>query len=689
MKKHLINNISGRATAVIMLLLIAATAFSQNVIRLTGQVLVKTDHSPAIGVNIVDTKTKRALAVTDEDGKFAFNVMSNAKLRFSMVGLKTKEVNVNGKLHITVTLEEENVSLNEVTISQKRITDKIMPEPTDIEVHGNYFHVKTRVRVPKQMFAHDTRLVVQPVLNNVTRKKIQLMKPMVYDAKEYNQTQDRLYNFDLNNETAGDPLAKFITVKSKNTKERGRSNDIIGYTDSIYVENMKDEYSCDIYMAIENYNRILYRDTTSIAHGTVNPLRFLDYSFAAHQLTDSAFMPKPEAQLRDSKGEVRLHFPVGKAEFNTRDANNAAEIGSLRSQIETISHSKGATLNSLELNGQASPEGIYEQNRNLAEKRMDFALRFLRKQLPQSMQQGMEFKSKAEVASWQDVANLIHADNLTAEASSMENIIAKNKGIDLQSRAMKRLPNYRSLIAAKYLPMLRRVEYTLHYSIYRTLTKEEIQTLYDQDYKQLSKFEFFKLYRSETDSTKRIGMMKQALEVYPSFTAAANDLAAEMINSKQSDATILAKFAGANAPQEVNTNQMIALMDAGKYQQADSVAQFVDDNADTHLLLAMNAALNGKYDESYTTIAKTGIQNEVVMLLAMKRNNEALRVSRTLPDDKAMTHYLRAVCLNRTDNVVEADKELKQALAMDPSLKEVAKVDGDVNDLLSLDKEEE
>lgn len=681
-------NISRKAAILILLIAAATGVYAQNIIRVTGRVRVKTDDSPAIGVNIVDTKTKRALAVTDEDGHYAVTVRSDSRLRFSMVGLKTKEVNVDGKLRLNVTLEEENMSLNEVTVQQKRITDKIIPEPTDIEVHGNYFHVKTRVRVPKRMFSHDTRLVVQPVLNNVTRRKLQLMKPMVYDAKEYNKTQDRLYNFDLNNAGAGDPLAKYITVKSKRNKELGRNNDIIGYTDSIYVENMKDEYSCDIYMAIENYNRILYRDTTVIAHGTVNPLRMLAYDFASRPLADSAFIPKPEVQMRDSKGEVCFQFPVNKERFNVNDGQNAAEAEKLRRQIETVSESKGATLNSLELDGHSSPEGRYEFNKRLAEYRMKFALRYLRGRIPATMRQGMDFKSKAEVATWQAVADLLRKDNHESEAMDIEAIVAKYKDRDRQSSAVKRLPYYRKLIAATYLPQLRRAEYILHYNIFRTLTAEEIKQLYDEDYTQLSKFEFFKLYRSEKDTLKRVKMMRQALEVYPSFTAAANDLAAEMIAAGEPDATILKRFAGKNAPQEVNTNQIIALLAAGKYTEADSVAQFVDDNADTHAMLAVSGAMNGRYDENFAVIAKTGLRNEVVMLLAMKRNEEALRKSRSLPDGDAVSHYLRAVCLNRTDNIVEADKELKQAIAMNPSLKETAKTDGDLNDLISLDKEQ-
>lgn len=675
---------------VALFLLIVSDVSAQEVMRVLGTVVVKSDGSPCIGVNVSDAATRRVLAMTDVDGTFAVNVRSNARLRFSMVGMKTKEVDVNGKSRLRVVLEEESVSLKEVTISQKRITDKILPEPTDIEVRGNYFHVKTRVRVPREMFSHNTRLVVQPVLNNATRKQVTLMKPMVYDAREYNETQDRLYSFDLNDSLAGDPLARYITVKSEQTREKGRPNDIIGYNDSIYVEHVKDDFSCDVYMAIENYNRILYRDTTIIARGTVNPLRFLDYSFAAHELTDSAYFPKKEVQLRDSQGKVNLRFPVGKAVFDSSDPQNASEIDKLRQQIETISQSKGASLSSLELRGQSSPEGRYSRNMSLAKMRMDYALGFLKRTLPADMTQGMTFTSDAKVAPWSRVAEILRKDTLASEADRVEAILAAHPGnIEAQGRAIQRLPFYHKIIATRCLPQLRRVDYTLHYNVYRTLTIDEIAQLYAQDYSQLSKYEFFKLYRAEADTAKRVAMMRQALEVYPSFMAAANDLSVQLINHRQYDASLLRPFAGAGAPQEVNVNQLITLLNEGLYASADSVAHFVNDNESTHTILAVNAVLNSRYDaKNYATIAKTGKRNEVVMLLAMKLDDAALRMSRQLPDNEAVSHYLRAICLNRTNDPTEAYEELKRAFAMDPSLKEIAKTDGDVTDLLSTDKQQ-
>lgn len=660
-----------------------STASAQDIIRLTGKVLLKTDNEPLVGVNITDAATKRAMATTDLDGRFAFNVRTGTTLKFSMVGIKPQTLKVKNQKYVELTLEEDDINLGEVVVQTKRITDRIMPEPTDIEVKGNYFHVRTRVRVPREMFRHNTRLVVQPVLNNATRGELKAMRPMVYDAREYNRTQDRLYSFNMADTTAGDPLARYVTVKSKQTREKGRTNDIIGYADSIYVEHVKDDFSCDVYMAIENYNRILYRDTTIIARGTVNPLRWLDYRFATRPITDPYFLPKPETQMRDSKGEVKLRFPIGKWTFNADDPQNAAEVEKLRQQIDLIAQQKDATLQSLDMTGCSSPDGKYAWNLKLAQKRINAVLSHMRGVVPENLRHDMTFSSKANVAGWAEVSRLLRADGHEEEAQQVDNIISRiPNDIHRQWYAILRQPSYKSLIEKEYLPRLRRVEYTMHYAIFRQLTADEINELYEKDYRQLTRFEFYKLYNAEDDVTRREKILRQALEVYPSFMAAANDLERVLIDRQAPDPDLLRPFAGSRAPQEVNTNQMVALLSSGLYSEADSIAQFVKDNDDNKLLLAVNAVLNGRYEGHFDTVAKTGLRNEVVMLLAMKRNDEAFKLSRQLPENEALSYYLRAVCLNRLNDPVEAYNALKKAFEMNPDLKRTAAVDGDVCDLL-------
>lgn len=675
-----------RLIAALLMILFAAgtqTVLADDVIRVTGKVISKEKRKPLMGVNVQDEKSGRLLATTDEDGRFATNVFGNSTLRFSMVGAKARTIRVKNLTYIEVEMDEHDIELGEATVVVKRIVNKIMPEPTQIEIRGNYAIIKTRVRVPREMFASDTRLVVQPIFHNASKKTMQAMRPMVYDAQTYNRTQQRMYDFDLKQ---GDPLAKYITIKADSLREKGRKNDIIGYSDSIYIDDARDDYSCDVFSAIENYNRIIYRDTTIIARGTVNPLRFLDYAFQGTIVTDSAYYPKAEMQLRDSKGEIKLQFPIGSAKLDLSNPRNADELSQLNEQLQAIAHSKDASLRAFSIMGTASPDGSYAGNLKLAEKRMQSALNYIVGQLDSETRRRMSVSSKAKVAKWDDVVALLRRDSLNKEADAIQDILNRYKTPDVQGRHIRHLPFFRNTLEAKYLPQLRRVEYALNYSIFRVLTLSEIQQLYEKDYKQLSRYEFFRLYRAEADEAKREKIIRQALEIYPSFGIAASDLQAILIKNGKADRDLLKPYAGKKAPATLNANHMIALLNSGQYSQADSISDFLPDTPDTHMLKIVTSTLNGDYNQdNFNAIAATGLRNEVVMLLAMKRNEEALKRSKELPEEEALTHYLRAVCLNRAEKPVEAYTELKQAFSMDPELERTAYTDGDVNDLI-LDK---
>ncbi len=653
--------------------------FAQEIIRVTGSVVSKEEGKPLMGVNVIDTQSERSLATTDEDGRFAINVHSDATLLFSMVGAESVRTKLKNRTYLEIKMPKFDIELGEATVTVKRIKDEVRPEATDIQVIGNYLHIKTRVRVPREMFAGNTRLVVQPILNNVTKNKLQLMRPMVYDAKKYHRTQERMYSMDL---PAGDPLASFITIKNDTLREKGRTNDIIGYRDSIYVENVKDEYSCDVYMAMENYNRIFYRDTTIIARGTVNPLRFLDYSFSSQQILDTAYFPKPQLQLRDSKGEINLHFPIGKATLDLSDAHNAAEMSKLNEQLLAITQNKDFSLRAFSILGTASPDGSYNSNLNLANRRMKTALDYILSQLDSDTRQKMKVKSQAEVAPWTAVVEALRKDSLFEEADAISRIIERNSSRDRQSALIRNLPFYRQLLLETYLPRLRRVDYQMNYSIFRALTLEEIKALYAKDYRQLSRYEYFQLFRNEPNAETREKYIRQALEIYPSFMVAANDLQEILIARGTPDPELLKPFAGEKAPLALNMNHIIASINCGRFSAADSIADLLPDMEETYMLKSVVGALNGRIAENYEAIAATGIRNNILMLLAMKRDEEALKLSSQLPQEEAMTYYIKAICYNRVGKPVEAFSSLEKALKMDPSLKKTAQIDGDVNDLL-------
>lgn len=654
----------------LIFLLSGVDIIAQN-LRVAGVVRGNNEERLA-GVTIINKETKKVVGLTDEDGKYSVIVPVNGILNFTCLGYDGQDIKVKGRQIIDVVLVSTAVKIQEVSVVAK-IKNKVIFEPSEIEVVGNYFHLRTRFKVPAEMFSSNTRLIVQPTLYNITRKKGVLLKPVVTDGREYTLTQERMYEFDLKN----DPLEPYIR-KSEMTK----NGELVAYHDSAYIENLKEDFRADIRLSLENYNRILFTDSFQIARGLVNPLRFFEYKLKAKNITDERYFPKPELQLRNDRGEVELSFLPGKADINDRDPKNASELAKLRERLSSIETNPGAKLQTFSILGVSSPEGPHDKNLVLAKKRMDLAVNRILSHLNKETLDFLKIQTGSKVETWQTAIEMMRRDSLFGQAQDLQNIVNKYPDSpDKQWRAIIRLPYYRSVIVPHYLPLMRRVEYNFDYSIYRFLTDAEIKELYLKDYKQLSRHEFWRMFEIAESDEEKETIYKQALEVYPKFMLAANNLSALYINQGRPDDSILESFISKDAPEEVLTNQAVALLSNWKYEKADSVVSLIPDGVSSEYLKSVTRALNGNYEEALATFGQEGGINEVVLLLALKRNDEAWEKAQNLPET-ARSEYVKAIAANRLDKVMDAINHIEKAFELDPSLRDVAKVDADVMDLL-------
>lgn len=654
----------------LIFLLSGVDIIAQN-LRVAGVVRGNNEERLA-GVTIINKETEKVVGLTDEDGKYSVVVPVNGILNFTCLGYDRQDIKVKGRQIIDVVLVSTAVKIQEVSVVAK-IKNKVIFEPSEIEVVGNYFHLRTRFKVPAEMFSSNTRLIVQPTLYNITRKKGVLLKPVVTDGREYTLTQERMYEFDLKN----DPLEPYIR-KSEMTK----NGELVAYHDSAYIENLKEDFRADIRLSLENYNRILFTDSFQIARGLVNPLRFFEYKLKAKDITDERYFPKPELQLRNDRGEVELSFLPGKADINDRDPKNASELAKLRERLSSIETNPDAKLQTFSILGVSSPEGPHDKNLVLAKKRMDLAVNRILSHLNKETLDFLKIQTGSKVETWQTAIEMMRRDSLFGQAQDLQNIVNKYPDSpDKQWRAIIRLPYYRSVIVPHYLPLMRRVEYNFDYSIYRFLTDAEIKELYLKDYKQLSRHEFWRMFEIAESDEEKETIYKQALEVYPKFMLAANNLSALYINQGRPDDSILESFISKDAPEEVLTNQAVALLSNWKYEKADSVVSLIPDGVSSEYLKSVTRALNGNYEEALATFGQEGGINEVVLLLALKRNDEAWEKAQNLPET-ARSEYVKAIAANRLDKVMDAINHIEKAFELDPSLRDVAKVDADVMDLL-------
>lgn len=645
--------------------------YAQN-IRVSGVVRGNNGERVA-GVSITDLGRQRVLGITDDDGKYSIVLAPNATISFTCMGYSEKKEKVKGRVTIDVELQSTAKEMDEITVTASLVGNVVF-EPSEIEIVGNYFHLRTRFKVPKEIMALDHRLVVQPTIYNVTRNSTMFLRPVVSDGREYLLTQERMYGFDI----ARDTLSPYIQKS-----EMSRQGEIIAYHDSVYIENNRDDYRSDVFLSVEDYHKIIRVDTMVIAKGTVNPLRFFDYNISAQDLTDSIYIPKPELALRSDKGEVHLTYLPGKSDIDETNPNNQQELKKLEDRIKFLEQDPDAKLQSMSIFGISSPEGNYAKNVELADLRMRSARNKILSYISPATKEFLKVESQSKVENWLPVVEMLKQDSLIEKANEVQEIINKYPtSLNSQFNKIKRLSYYRSIIVP-YLTKLRRVEYDFGYSLYRVLKDEEIVEMYEQNYTQLSRYDFYRMFQMAKDDVEKETLYSQAISVYPKFMLAANNLAALYIRQGRSNIDILKPFIkGDNIPEEVLTNQIIATLDKWQYSTADSLASLMPQSETAEYVKSITRLMNGNYQEALSQFEGEGGLNEVLILLAMKRNDEAWEKAQELPDDSARVLYVKAIITNRLDMVVEAIDYIETALDMDPSLREIAEIDADVKDLL-------
>lgn len=669
--------------AIVLLITPFFRSEAQHEIRIQGVVRDISTNEPIGGVSVIYNGGQ--VAFTDVDGKYSAFVPNNAELLFYKPEYNDYETTVDNRQILNVNMTIKIVELGESIVVGKMSKKTIVVDQTELEVIGNYFHLKTKFRVPKQIFTTDKRFIVQPTLYNVTREESDYFRPVVIDGDVYKMNRERVIGF----EEDDDILKPYIVDNNL-----ADTDHIYAYHDSLFIsrEHFDEDFRAECYLAVNaNYvdEKRDFLDTVTIARGTQNPLRFLDYHIEPLELNDTSLIPKPEMKLVAEKGISRIGFVVGKADIDKKNPQNEIEMNAIKDKIAAILENRFSTLNGIEVIGYASPDGTYRSNALLAQKRTDVVLNEIVSSLPEEVRSYVKLSSMSVVEPWSRVAEMMTEDSLEL-AGKVSEIVQKygNDFVNTQTH-IRRLPEYRSLISPEYLPRLRRVEYLINHTVFRNLTVPEIWERYHEGKEEISRYEFWKLIESCEDSLQRVEMERIALKNYPNFTLIANREAVRLHRQDSIDMKVLQPSVSPYAPMEIMYNQSLMALKSGDVELADSLMGYFHATPETSYLKAIVNTLNGDYEDAYPYIASMGGLNEVLILLCMGRNKEAdAKMTVLLEDqsnwDRPEIWYVKAICANRLEDLNWAIEAMTQAVALDPKLEEIARLDSDVMDIIDI-----
>lgn len=682
------------------------------IITIEGKVSVRGKGVPAVGVYIYDQDFNdypdglKPIGVTDDDGQFLVKAESSGILVFytdedSEYDLQKYVVKVDDQFRINTYIEPPSKG---VTLDEVVKIGNASPIPIDkgrLRIKGNYLMIESEVKVGKKIFKPGQREIYQPVILNKSRNQITFTPPVVVDSEEYAITQERMNDWDK----SVDPLTPCQHITQLNFKK----DTVITVLDSLYLEDPTDFVVQIAIRSIENYNHITFQDTNIIREGAQNPLQFLSYEIPAQELTDEEradLAPNARREQRNTEGEMNLTFPVNKSYLDPTLGENAAELEKFEHDLNELLQDHDTKLKGIRVFGYSSPEGPYEKNVKLANDRMKSAMDMIIRSIPAKDLREVERSSEAEVAPWEEVVNMLRTDSLFEEADQIQEILDRNTNMDARSmdarfHAISRLPFYRPLLTDTYLPRLRRVTYTITAEKWRELTDEEIVEEYARDPKSLGKYNLFRYYNTTTGD-EREGILRKSIELYPytksdnHFVVAATDLSTIMLDKGENPFEMLSPYFDREREDRLNDNRIpfvmkynyaVGALKDRKFEIANSVLSRFKNEPRASKAIAYYRVLQEDFsDDVVEEICRDNPINRVVILLTMDRNKAAWRLAQNLGEDTALENYLKAMAANRNKDDEDAQDYapdyLAMALKLDPSMREKAERDADVNELL-------
>ena len=145
---------------------------------------------------------------------------------------------------------------------------KFVFAPSDLELIKDMLYLKTRYKIPSKRFQSDSRVIIQPILSNNSRRTQKNFSPIVYDGKNYDILLRR-------GNVCGDRAEKeYYSRFAQVIDPDSICNQTLTYADSCTVDDINDLYTTEVRIKISTFCQDEYRDTIRITNGIIYPMRF-------------------------------------------------------------------------------------------------------------------------------------------------------------------------------------------------------------------------------------------------------------------------------------------------------------------------------------------------------------------------------------------------------------------------------
>lgn len=373
----------------------------------------------------------------------------------------------------------------------------------------------------------------------------------------------------------------------------------------------------------------------------------------------------------EQKQEANIKFLIGQANLRTSELSSVSIQDLVKILKEINDMQEERALQTIEVSAYASPDGSYDLNEKLAEKRQDVSTGYLEKQLKHiDMQADINTRFTAE--DWDGFQELISQSNLQ-DKDVILRVLSMYQDPEEREQQIRNMSSVFTEIAEGILPELRRARLIVCYEVIGR-SDDQIMEQYAQDASKLSIEEL--VYGANMlveDASVRKQWYETCMKLYPNDYRAYNNMAqlAIMEGNPTAASSWLMKAKKVNdKAAEVNANlAILALQENGDVEQATVLlGQASGSDTFNEILGNVNIA-KGNYIQAQQNLANTYSNSAALAQILNKDYAEAQKTLSAIRTPDATTSYLKAILSARTGDTGALKSNLKVAIAGDSSLK--------------------
>lgn len=384
--------------------------------------------------------------------------------------------------------------------------------------------------------------------------------------------------------------------------------------------------------------------------------------------TGACIAPDTFQRINSHKQEAQIKFLVNQANLRKSELKNNS-VTEFVEMLKRINRERETlAIKDIDVLGFASPEGAYDFNDKLANKRQNTAEQYVKDQLKKT-KVNTDINAKYTAEDWDGFQQLVQASNIQDKDVILRVLSMYKDPQEREQQIRNMSAGYREL-ADGILPELRRSRMIINYETIGR-SDEQIQEQYVVDPAQLSVDELLYSATLTDDVNKQEEIYKTAAKLYPADYRALNNIAALEFNKGNNDTAkeyINKVFSVLGNAPEANANLGMMALQSGDVANAENyIAKATNANGLNNVLGALNIA-KGNYAEAAKNLANSESNLAGLAELLNKNYATAEVILNSVKNKDGMTKYLQALVAARQGRSSIASGFLKEALNLDPSL---------------------